>query len=515
MEQQQPLFEMRGIVKEFAGVRALSGVSLSVRPGECLGLCGENGAGKSTLMKVLSGVYPHGSYQGQILWEGRELRARSTRDSEDAGIVILHQELMLVQQLSVTENIFLGNEMRLPGGRMDYPSMHRRAAELLARLKLTDVNVAAPVMNYGNGHQQLFEIAKALAKQARLLIFDEPTSSLSAKEIEVLLAIIEDLKRAGVACIYISHKLDEVKRVCDTITVIRDGQHIATQPAHALDEDGIIGLMVGRALESRFPRTERQPGAVVLQASGVTCWDVTNPRRKRVDDAALQVRAGEILGIAGLVGAGRTELVSAIYGAYAGRYQAQVLVAGQPVRIASPADAIAHGLCLVPEDRKRHGIVPLMSVAENITLASLADHARATRVDGDSELATVEREIARLRIKTASPGLPVASLSGGNQQKVVLAKMALKQPKVLILDEPTRGVDIGAKYDIYKMIFDLADRGVAIIMVSSELPEILGMSDRVLVMNAGRIAGDFPIQGLTPERVLAAALNTDPLRHAA
>ena len=297
--------------------------------------------------------------------------------------------------------------------------------------------------------------------------------------------------------------------------MIRDGQHIATQPADALDEDGIIGLMVGRALESRFPRTERQPGAVVLQASGVTCWDVTNPRRKRVDDAALQVRAGEILGIAGLVGAGRTELVSAIYGAYAGRYQAQVRVAGQPVRIASPADAIAHGLCLVPEDRKRHGIVPLMSVAENITLASLADHARATRVDGDSELATVEREIARLRIKTASPGLPVASLSGGNQQKVVLAKMALKQPKVLILDEPTRGVDIGAKYDIYKMIFDLADRGVAIIMVSSELPEILGMSDRVLVMNAGRIAGDFPIQGLTPERVLAAALNTDPLRHAA
>ncbi|WP_241081623.1 xylose ABC transporter ATP-binding protein [Achromobacter xylosoxidans] len=515
MDQRQPLFEMRDIVKEFSGVRALSGISLGVRPGECLGLCGENGAGKSTLMKVLSGVYPHGSYGGRILWEGRELRARSTRDSERAGIVILHQELMLVQQLSVTENIFLGNELRLPGGRMDYPAMHRRAAELLARLKLTDVNVAAPVMNYGNGHQQLFEIAKALAKEARLLIFDEPTSSLSAKEIDVLLSIIDDLKRAGVACIYISHKLDEVKRVCDTITVIRDGQHIATRAADTLDEDGIIGLMVGRALESRFPRTERQPGAVMLEARGATCWDVTNPRRKRVDDASLQVRAGEILGIAGLVGAGRTEFVSAIYGAYPGRSAAQVWVAGQPARIASPADAIALGLCLVPEDRKRHGIVPLMSVAENITLASLADHARAARVDGDSELATVEREIARLRIKTASPGLPVASLSGGNQQKVVLAKMALKHPKVLILDEPTRGVDIGAKYDIYKMIFDLADRGVAIIMVSSELPEILGMSDRVLVMNAGRITGDFPIQGLTQERVLAAALQSEPSRHAA
>ena len=420
-----------------------------------------------------------------------------------------------MQELSVTENIFLGNELKLPGGRMDYPAMHRRAAELLARLKLDDVNVGAPVMHYGNGHQQLFEIARALAKQARLLIFDEPTSSLSAKEIEVLLAIIEDLKRAGVACIYISHKLDEVKRVCDTITVIRDGEHVATQPAAALDENGIIGLMVGRELTSRFPRTERQPGEVVLEARGVTCWDVTNPRRKRVDDAGLQVRAGEILGIAGLVGAGRTELVSAIYGAYAGRSEAQVWVQGRPVRIGSPADAIAQGICLVPEDRKRHGIVPQMSVAENITLATLADHARATRVDAQSELAAVEREIARLRIKTASPGLPVASLSGGNQQKVVLAKMALKNPRVLILDEPTRGVDIGAKYDIYKLIFDLADRGVAIVMVSSELPEILGMSDRVLVMNAGRVAAEFPIQGLTQERVLAAALNTEPLRHAA
>lgn len=269
--------------------------------------------------------------------------------------------------------------------------------------------------------------------------------------------------------------------------------------------------MVGRALEARFPRTERQVGAVVLEARGVSCWDVTNPQRKRVDNASLQVHAGEILGIAGLVGAGRTEFMSAIYGAYAGRSVGQVWMAGEAVHIAFPADAIAHGLCLVPEDRKRHGIVPQMSVAENITLASLSDYAHATRVDSDSELATVEREITRLRIKTASPGLPVASLSGGNQQKVVLAKMALKSPKVLILDEPTRGVDIGAKYDIYKMIFDLADRGVAIVMVSSELPEILGMSDRVLVMNAGRITGDFPIQGLTQECVLAAALHSEPL----
>jgi len=513
--EQHNLFEMRDIVKEFSGVRALDGVSLSVRPGQCLGLCGENGAGKSTLMKVLSGVYPHGSFEGEIRWDGKALRARSVRDSEQAGIVILHQELMLVQQLSATENIFLGHELVRSGGRMDFDAMHRQAAQLLARLKLHDVDVGAPVMNYGNGHQQLFEIARALAKNARLLIFDEPTSSLSAKEIDVLLEIIQDLKRSGVACIYISHKLDEVKRVCDTITVLRDGKHIDTQPAAALEEADIIKLMVGREIQSRFPRTERQPGTVVLEASDVTCWDVTNPGRIRADRVSLQVRSGEILGLAGLVGAGRTELVSAIYGVYPGRSTATVRIDGQAVKLRTPIDAIRHGICLVPEDRKRHGIVPLMSVSENITLATLHEHAGALRVDTGAELAAAEREIARLRIKTASPGLPVAGLSGGNQQKVVLAKMVALKPRVLILDEPTRGVDIGAKYDIYKMIFDLADNGVAIILVSSELPEILGLSDRVLVMSAGRLTGDFPIQGLSQEQILAAALHNEPRQAAA
>lgn len=510
------LFEMRNIVKSFSGVRALDGVSLAVQPGECVGLCGENGAGKSTLMKVLSGVYPYGTFEGEILWEGEPLRAHSVRDSERAGIVIIHQELMLVQQLSVTENIFLGNEITKPGGRMDYDAMHAKAEQLLARLRLTDVNVAASVMSYGSGHQQLFEIAKALAKNARLLILDEPTSSLSAKEIEVLLSIIEDLKRSGVACVYISHKLDEVKRVCDTVTVIRDGKHIGTRPAADMSIDNIITMMVGREMTSLFPKVEHTVGEVVMEARNVTCWDVTNPSRKRADNVSFAVRRGEILGIAGLVGAGRTEMVSALFGAYPGRSTAEITMEGKPVRVGTPAEAIANGICLVPEDRKRHGIVPLMGVGENITLATLAQYARGgVRVDKGAELTTVDREIKRLRIKTASPALSIASLSGGNQQKAVVTKMVLAMPKVLILDEPTRGVDVGSKYDIYKMIADLAAAGVAIIMVSSEMPEILGMSDRVLVMGEGQLRGDFVNQGLTQERILAAAINAEPQPQAA
>jgi len=414
---------------------------------------------------------------------------------------------MLVPQLSVAENIFMGHELTLRGGRMNYPAMYRRAEELMRELHMPDINVALPVMQYGGGHQQLVEIAKALNKQARLLILDEPSSSLTSSEIAVLLEIIKSLKAKGVACVYISHKLDEVAAVCDTISVIRDGKHIATTPMQALTVDQIITQMVGREITTMYPARDHEIGEVVFEARHVTCLDVDNPKRKRVDDVSFSVRRGEILGIAGLVGAGRTELVSAVFGAYPGRHEVEVLMQGRVVDTSSPLKSIRLGLCMVPEDRKQHGIVPDLNVGHNITLTVLQNFSQHSRIDGDRELNTIEQQIGLLRLKTASPFLPITGLSGGNQQKAVLAKMLLAQPKVLILDEPTRGVDVGAKAEIYKLIAELARQGVAIIMVSSELAEVLGVSDRVLVIGEGKLRGDFVNQNLTQEIILAAAIN--------
>lgn len=499
------LLEMQGIVKAFSGVKALDGIDLRVRPGECVGLCGENGAGKSTLMKVLSAVYPHGSWEGRILWEGRELRARGIRETEAAGIVIIHQELMLVPHLSVTENIFLGNEIT-HAGLLDYEAMHQRAAELMTELQMPDVNVALPVSQYGGGHQQLIEIAKAINKQAKLLILDEPTSSLTKTETAILLDIIRALKRKGVACVMISHKLDEIEAVCDTISVIRDGRHIGTRPMGELDIDQIITMMVGREITELFPREAHDIGEVIFEARHITCHDVDNPRRKKVDDVSFSLRRGEILGVAGLVGAGRTEMAMAIFGCYPGRHSLELSLNGRPLHINNPQQAVEAGICLVPEDRKRHGIVPLLGVGQNITLSVLQHYARLGVVNEAEELKAIEDMIARMRIKTASPQLAIRGLSGGNQQKAVLAKMLLAKPRVLILDEPTRGVDVGAKYEIYKLMMSLVKEGVAILMISSELPELLGVSDRVLVIGEGRLRGDFINAGLTQETVMAAAI---------
>jgi D-xylose transport system ATP-binding protein len=500
------LLEMKGIAKHFGGVPALDGIDLAIRPGECIGLCGENGAGKSTLMKVLSAVYPYGTWDGEILLDGQPLRARSVRETEDAGIIIIHQELMLVPELSVAENIFLGNEITLPGGRLNYPAMNRRAEEILRELKLPDVNVVLPVKNYGGGHQQLIEIGKALNKKARILILDEPSASLTAAEIEVLLEIIRDLKAKGVACVYISHKLEEVAAVCDTIVTIRDGKRIAATPMQEMNVERIIAQMVGREMNQLYPSLPHEVGEVVMEARHITCYDADQPQRKRVDDVSFSLRRGEILGIAGIVGAGRTELVSALFGAYPGRSEGEVWLGGRKVDTSTPLKAIGEGFAMVPEDRKHHGIVRDLSVGENITLSVLERFSHLTRVDDRKEAVAINEQIRRLALKTASPALPITALSGGNQQKAVLAKMLLTGPKVLILDEPTRGVDVGAKFEIYKLMLELAAQGISIIMVSSELAEVLGVSDRVLVMGEGKLRGEFANKGLTQEMVLAAAL---------
>ncbi len=500
------LLEMRDITKEFSGVKAIDGIDLTVRAGECVGLCGENGAGKSTLMKVLSAVYPPGSWTGTILWEGAELKARNIRETEEAGIVIIHQELMMVPHLSVAENIFLGSEPTTFGGFVDYDTMNARAAELMAQLKMPDINVALPVMAYSGGKQQLIEIAKALNKNAKLLILDEPTSALTQSETRTLLDLVKEFKARGMACVYISHKLDEVAEIADTVTVIRDGTHVATAPMADLTTDKIITLMVGREMKNLFPRSEHTVGEVVFEARNCTVWDTTNTERKLVDDVSFVLRRGEILGVAGLVGAGRTELASHLFGCWRGEHSGAIFLDGRQIRVRSPREAVKQGICMVPEDRKRHGIVPLMGVGHNITMSVLGRYTHAGLIDEEEELAVIQAEILRMKIKTAQPLLPIASLSGGNQQKAVVAKMLLPDPRVLILDEPTRGVDVGAKYEIYKLIFELAGEGVAVLMISSELPEVLGISDRVLVMGEGRLRGDFPNTGLSQEKILAAAL---------
>jgi D-xylose transport system ATP-binding protein len=390
---------------------------------------------------------------------------------------------------------------------MDYAAMNRRAEELLKELNINDVNVVLPVKQYGGGHQQLIEIAKALNKNARLLILDEPSSSLTASEIKVLLNIIHSLKAKGVTCVYISHKLDEVADICDTIVVIRDGQHIATTPMSEMNIDRIIAQMVGREMNQLYPERIHTPGEVIFEARNISCYDADNPERKRVDNISFTLRQGEILGIAGLVGAGRTELVSAIFGAYPGPSEAEVWLNGQKLDTSTPLKAIRAGLAMVPEDRKHHGIVPDLGVGHNMTLTVLNDFARATRIDQQAELAAIRREIKSVKLKTSSPFLPITGLSGGNQQKAVLSKMLMTKPKILILDEPTRGVDVGAKFEIYQLMFDLAREGMSIIMVSSELAEVLGISDRVLVIGEGKLRGDFVNDNLSQETVLAAALD--------
>lgn len=498
------ILEMKNIIKEFSGVRALDNVCLSVKKGEIHALCGENGAGKSTLMKILSGVYPIGSYDGEIVYEGNTISLKGIKDSENLGIAIIHQELALIKELSITENIFVGSEIS-SHGIVNFNEMYNRTKKLLKEVKL-NINPATPIKELGIGQQQLVEIAKALSKNANLLILDEPTASLTDSEVEVLMGIMKDLKAKGVTCIYISHKLNEVMELADTVTVIRDGKSIGTESIESLNQDKIIKMMVGREMKDLFPREPHHIGEEFFEIRNCTAFDPNNKKIRKVKDVSFKLRRGEILGIAGIVGSGRTELVSCIYGSYPGKYEVEIYFEGKKVKIKSPEDALDHGIAMVPEDRKRHGIIGGMSVGKNITIANILKYKIGLSINKDAEMIDIKKYIQDIKIKTSSVDLKVASLSGGNQQKVVLAKNLLVGPKILIVDEPTRGIDVGAKYEIYKLMFELVKQGISIIMVSSELPEVLGISDRVLVMHEGELKGDFENKNLTQEMVMECAI---------
>ncbi|MCA6942133.1 xylose ABC transporter ATP-binding protein [Pectobacterium polaris] len=502
------LLEMKNITKAFGAVKAVDNVSLMLDAGQVLSLCGENGSGKSTLMKVLCGIYPYGSYDGQIFFSGDELRANHIRDTEQKGIAIIHQELALVKEMTVLENLFLGNEWTR-FGVMDYDNMYLRCQRMLEQVKLA-VDPNTKVGELGLGQQQLVEIAKALNKQVRLLVLDEPTASLTERETAILLEIIQDLRDHGIACIYISHKLNEVKAISDVICVIRDGKPIGTRPAVELSEDQIIAMMVGRELTELYPNEPHVVGEEVLRVEHLTAWHPVNRHIRRVDDVSFALHRGEILGIAGLVGSGRTETVQCLFGAYHGHWQGDIFIDGKPVAISNCQQAMALGIAMVPEDRKKDGIVPVMSVAQNMTLAALDQFTGAfSMLDDAREQDIIRQSLANLKVKTSSPELAIARLSGGNQQKAVLAKCLLFNPRILILDEPTRGIDIGAKYEIYKLINALVKQHIAVIVISSELPEVLGLSDRVLVMHQGRIKADLVNRDLTQEQVMEAALRSE------
>ncbi len=498
----ETILEMRGITKTFPGVKALSNVNFAVERGEIHAICGENGAGKSTLMKVLSGVYPHGTYDGEIHYAGDVVEFKSLRDSEARGIVIIHQELALSPYLSIAENIFLNNERTGAGGLIDWNKTNFEAAELLKRVGLRE-NPTTKVNQLGVGKQQLVEIAKALSKEVKLLILDEPTAALNDEDSDHLLDLILSLREEGITSIIISHKLNEIKKVADAVTVIRDGKTIETIAKTDVTEDRIIKDMVGRDLEHRYPDHEPQIGDELLRVENWTAHHPQDPTRVVVDDVSITVRAGEIVGIAGLMGAGRTEFAMSLFGhSYGTRISGKVFMRGQEIRTRTVSEAIANGLAYATEDRKTYGLNLIDDIKRNISMASLKKLEKAGLVDDNEEFAVANQYRKSMNIKAPTVLAKTGKLSGGNQQKVVLSKWIYSDPEVLILDEPTRGIDVGAKYEIYTIINKLAAAGKGVIVISSELPELLGISDRVYALSEGRITGEVPISEATPEHVL-------------
>jgi putative multiple sugar transport system ATP-binding protein len=503
------ILEMRGITKTFPGVNALDDVNLAVKAGEIHALVGENGAGKSTLMKVLSGVYPHGTYSGEIYFEDKERRFRGIADSEKLGIIIIHQELALVPLLSIAENIFLGNE-QAEYGIIDWSAAFSRTRELLKTVGLKD-SPETLVTNLGVGKQQLVEIAKALSKKVKLLILDEPTASLNEKDSDALLTLLLQFKAQGISSILISHKLNEISKVADSITVLRDGSTVETLDCHReeISEDRIIRGMVGRAMADRYPKREAHIGETIFQVEN---WSADHPIHANVQVVKginLHIRRGEIVGIAGLMGAGRTEFAMSLFGRTYGQHiSGRVILHGQEINVSTVEKAVSNGIAYVTEDRKTYGLILGEDIRKNVTLAHLDGVSDKLVIDDIRELAVANDYRDKLKIRCSNVFQEAVNLSGGNQQKVVLSKWLFANPEVLILDEPTRGIDVGAKYEIYTIINRLADAGKGVLLISSEMPELLGMCDRIYVMNEGALIAEFDVADASQEKIMHAIVRS-------
>lgn len=498
------ILDFQHVTKAFPGVVALNDVSFQVKRGEIHGLCGENGAGKSTLMKILSGVYPSGQYEGTVIYDGQELKLEGSaiHQAGEKGIAIVYQELTLVPGMTVGENVFLGKEP-VERGSITWDRVYSDTQKILDKYKL-DVQPQDVVKNLGVGKMQMTEIAKALSENAKVLILDEPTSALSEAEVDQLMTILKTLKNHGVTCIYITHKIEEFFRIADNVTVLRDGKVVTTQKTEDLNSQKLIQYMVGREMKERFPQGNRTPGEVIFEVDDLHAED-PNKGREVLKGISFDLRKGEILGIAGLMGSGRTELVMTIFGEYGKITKGTIKLNGKKLNIANGNAAMKAGISLVPEDRKRHGLVLIQTILKNVSLPNLERFASFMRINKDAELAESMKFAKELAIKAPNLFVPVDSLSGGNQQKVVIAKWLMSGPKILIMDDPTRGVDVGAKYEIYKLMNELAEQGISIIMISSDLQEVLGMSDRVMVMCQGHSNGTLEINEATQERIMTLA----------
>ena len=499
------ILEMRSITKTFPGVKALDNVNLTVRRGDIHAICGENGAGKSTLMKVLSGVYPAGTYDGKIIYEGQERSFRDLSDSEKIGIIIIHQELALIPLLSITENIFLGNEVS-SGGVIDWDLAEQKARVVLQKVGLNEPPETL-VMNLGTGKQQLIEIAKALSKEVKLLILDEPTASLNENDSEKLLNLLLEFKAQGITSIIISHKLNEIKKISDQITIIRDGATIETLDTPEITEDRIVKSMVGRELTDRYPKRQPKIGETVFEVKNWSVYHPITPDWQVIRGIDIKVRAGEVVGIAGLMGSGRTEFAMSVFGhAYGRRITGDVFIKGQKVVLNNINQAVKHGLAYVTEDRKTYGLNLIDHIKHNITLTNLQGVSQAGVIDDLQELGIANDYRQKTNIRCSTVYQQTGNLSGGNQQKVVLSKWLFTSPEILILDEPTRGIDVGAKYEIYTIINSLADSGKAVVIISSEMPEILGTCDRIYVMNEGSIVDEMAAKDASQEKIMTAII---------